>query len=64
MYCYDMKIMYMPQTRPSRNAMTEKTVALLDMPVGPEAGSGPGVPDDREDVPDGGAVDIVRKVFG
>ena len=44
--------------------MTEKKAALLDPPVGSEAGAGPGVPDDREEVHDGGAVDIVRKVLG
>ena len=44
--------------------MTEKTVALLDPPVGPEAGAGLGVPDDREEVLDGGVVDLVRKVLG
>ena len=54
----------MPQARPSSIAMTEKTAALLDPPVGPEAGAGPGVPDDREEVHDGGAVDIARKVLG
>ncbi len=54
----------MPRARPYRKAMTEKTVALLDPPVGPEAGAGLGVPDDGEDVHDGGAVDIARKVLG
>ena len=54
----------MPQARPNRIAMTEKPAALLDPPVGPEAGAVPGIPDDREVVPDGGAVDIARKVLG
>ncbi len=55
---------YMPQARPNSHAMTKKTAALLDPPVGPEAGAGPGVPDDREEVPDGGADFRDRQVVG
>jgi hypothetical protein len=44
----------MPPARPNSLAMAEKTAALLDPPVGPEAATGPGVVD-------GGQVDRVRK---
>ena len=44
--------------------MTEKTVGLLDPSVGPEAGAGPGIAEDREEVLDGGVVDGVRNVLG